>query len=60
MTSIAPEDFRFLQAAGLLTMALIIGVRLVPAFHAYTTRVQVAAFTLYVAAGIGIFVWRQL
>ena len=60
MNPLVPEDFRLLQAAGLATMALFVGVRLVPTLHPYSRRVGIAAFTLYAAAGIGIFLWRQL
>jgi hypothetical protein len=59
MTSLAPEDFRLLQASGLMTMALAVGVRLVPALHPYARRVGIAAFSFYFCTGLGIFLWRQ-
>ena len=59
MTSLSPEDFRLLQASGLATMAVAVGVRLVPALHSYAMRVGAAALAVYAAAALGIFLWRQ-
>jgi len=59
MKPLAPEDFRLLQASGLATMALVIGVRLVPALQRFARWVWIGAFAFYVAAAIGVLVWRQ-
>jgi len=59
MTPLAPEDFRLLQASGLVTMALVIGARLVPPLQRAARPIWIAALAFYAAAAIAIVIRRQ-
>ena len=54
------EQFRLLQAAGLLTLALVFAPRLMPPLQPYARLIGGAAAALYVLAGLAFIAWHLL
>ncbi len=54
------EQIRLMQMLGLLAMALIFGVRLVPGLGPYARKIGLLAAALYLVGGTALLVWHFL
>ena len=53
-----PEQFQLLRAAGLVTLALVFGPRLMPPLQPYARTIGIAAAAIYVLGGLAVFAWH--
>jgi hypothetical protein len=53
-----PEQFQMLRAAGLVTLALVFGPRLMPPLQPYARMIAITAATIYVLGGLAVFAWH--
>jgi hypothetical protein len=54
------DEFRALQAAGLVTLALVFAPRVMPPLQPYSRLIGTAAVALYVLGGIAMILWHSL
>jgi hypothetical protein len=54
------EEFRALQVAGLITLALVFAPRLMPPLQPYARLIGAAAAAIYVLGGLGVILWHAL
>jgi hypothetical protein len=54
------EEFRALQAAGLVTLALVFAPRLMPPLQPYARVIGATAVAIYVLGGLAVILWHAL
>jgi len=53
-----PQEFQMLRAAGLVTLALVFGSRLMPPLQPYARTIGIAAAAIYIAGGLAVLAWH--
>lgn len=58
MSTPSAEEFRALQAAGLVTLALVFAPRLMPPLQPYARLIGATAAAIYVLGGLAVIAWH--
>ena len=54
------QEIQMLRAAGLVTLALVFGSRLMPPLQPYARLIGATAATLYVLGGLALILWHTV
>jgi hypothetical protein len=60
MSAPSAEEFRMLQAAGLVTLALVFAPRVMPPLQPYARLIGATAAAIYVLGGLAVIAWHAL